>query len=191
MSTERAGNWFVGWPVLVPGGWLAPVRSGAPAGIRWFAESDLHVTLAFLGRFHAERFDAVAALLGTVMNSPAMISLGALRLLPNPRRFSAISFEVTSGHEELCGAIARHRADFCAAAGVAADARAPLAHVTIARPERVSAAAARREITEWAGGVTLADRAVGLGPLSIFAWANNRPARQFEIIANASNTIPR
>jgi 2'-5' RNA ligase len=185
MDAGRAGNWFVGWPVVVPAGWIESIRAGAPESLRWFAERDLHVTLAFLGRFRTDRFDAVAALLDAIPPLPEVVTLGSLRLLPNSRRFSAISFELDSGRSAVSDIIECHRSDVLAAAGATPDDRPPLAHVTIARPPRRATARVRREVSRWAAAAGGRGVAVQLGPPAIFAWARDRSTSQFEIIFRA------
>jgi 2'-5' RNA ligase len=185
MNADRKGNWFVGWPVIVPPGWIDLIRAGAPAGMRWFAERDLHLTLAFLGRFQPDRLDAVTAFLGAIAAPPDVVTLGSLRLLPNSRRISAVSFELESGRTEVCDLIARHRAGVSLAAGVATDGRPALAHITIARPERRATIPERREIARWAAAAAPRETAVRLAPPAIFAWSKDRSTSLFEIVATA------
>ena len=44
-------NWFVAWPVSGAEEWIASLEAQSPGGLNFLAPSDLHVTLAFLGRY--------------------------------------------------------------------------------------------------------------------------------------------
>ena len=55
LGSLREGNYFVAFPAEVEAGFLPGLKRDAPGGLRWFHRDDLHVTLAFLGRYDAGR----------------------------------------------------------------------------------------------------------------------------------------
>jgi RNA 2',3'-cyclic 3'-phosphodiesterase len=179
------GNWFVAWPALIDPQWLDNLRTMAPRELRWFAHEDLHLTLAFLGPIPTERCRAVIAELQAVPAPPSRLVTGGLRLLPNERRFSALSFSLTGAGDELASLIAAHRDRFSDAAGAARETRPPLPHLTVARPKKRAAPDQRRAIAKWAADLSVAPASIRLGALSLFAWASDRLFRQFQIIAVA------
>jgi len=129
-------NWFVAWPVSGADQWLAELESQAPGGLRFLASKDLHVTLAFLGRYEPGLAKKISSLLKGLPLKEIGVSPDRLIALPQPRRFSALSFTLGAGRLEVEAQIAKWRDRICREAGAAIDTRAQLPHITIARPER-------------------------------------------------------
>lgn len=130
-------SWFVALPAE-PGGWFDELTPPPP--LKRDHRADLHLTIAFFGAIDEARaragFEAVTCAEPPVESAPisGLAPLG-----------SVIAALVES--PELVAFMARHRAAYCEAAGVAPDERPPLPHVTLARfPRRAD----RREGVAWA-----------------------------------------
>ena len=183
MSEWNHGNWFVGIPIAATD-WLPELQAGAPPGLRFFNPADVHMTIAFLGRLKAERVEKVVAAMDAIPAtdfSPFNVRLGHLLLLPSPRRFSAVSFALSTGAEQAAQAMDRHRETFYTAADVPGDTRPPLPHITIARPRRGLGAGELREISAWAQSIEPPRVALQLGAPVLYCWARERGERQFEV----------
>ncbi len=179
-------NWFVGLPV--PAGWLPQLLATAPEPLRRFHPQDLHITVAFLSACGPERAQAAwracsQALVATPPPAPLQAQLGALRPFGPARRYSALSFVLRRGQQQLAALIAQLRPLALQAAQLPPADRPPLPHVTIGRPARRATAQVRRELLLWADGLTPADELLSLTRLALFTWSEQRPARQFRIVA--------
>jgi len=180
------GNYFACLPVRFPGDpWLA-LKSDAPEALRWFHPDDLHLTVAFFGRENPDRIPAVREVLAGVPCIGTTVTLGALRLLPRPRRFSALSFQIQAGHEEIAGLIAAWRGPLLEAAGRPPDVRPPLPHLTIARPARRHPDFRSGRIARWAAALTPPAAPISVQAPVLFGWSAERPRRQFRVLEDGS-----
>lgn len=183
MSEWNRGNWFVGVPIA-SADWLPELKHHAPAGLRFFDPADVHLTIAFLGRLTPDRVEKVIAALDAIPAAEFPLfkaRLGRLLLLPSPRRFSAVSFSLDAGAEQAAQLMGRHREIFYSAAAVPGDTRAPLPHITIARPRRGLGADELREIDTWAQSVEPPQFELQIGVPVLYCWARDRGERQFEV----------
>ncbi|MGH8045934.1 MAG: 2'-5' RNA ligase family protein, partial [Chthoniobacterales bacterium] len=128
-------NWFVAWPVAAAADWIASLESGAPGGLHFLAPSDLHVTLAFLGRYEPVLLEKISSMLKQMPQEAIDITPKDFVALPQPRRFSALAFTLGKGLSEVEKQIARWRARICREAGAHLDTRVSLPHFTVARVE--------------------------------------------------------
>lgn len=142
-------NWFVAWPVTGAAEWIAALEREAPGGLRFLAPEDLHVTLAFLGRFDEALVKKMTSLLRGLPLTSLDIAPDRLVALPQPRRFSALAFSVAAGRLEIEAQITKWRTKICREAGAKTDVRPTLPHVTVARPERRIGEADRDAALEW------------------------------------------
>jgi 2'-5' RNA ligase len=171
-------NWFVALAVPADPWWSRV--TAPPPGVRLFHPEDLHLTVAFLGP--VSRSDAEAAFAVACEDWPTGsigIALGDVRGMGNPRRPSALSALVSDGAADLSEAISSLRDRTCATAGVRADERTPLPHVTIARPSRSATAAEREAAVAWATGLDLGRPRITLRRLVLYGWAPDRSVRLF------------
>lgn len=174
-------NWFVGIPVT--GAWMTPERVPAPPpGTRLFHPEDLHLTIAFLGACGEERARRGWEALAWPLASPVRVTLGAVVPMGPEHRYSALSATLIEGRESIEGAISASRGAVCEAAEVAADTRAPKAHVTLARPGRRAGDRERHDAIAWAAGVRLEDVALELDELALYTWSEDRAVRLFRTI---------
>lgn len=178
---ERA-NWFVG--LAVPGaGWLD--RLGPPpTAFRLFGPSDLHLTVAFLGRVDEQAARAAWAST-TWRDAPRTITLGAIVPMGSPRRWSALSILLVEGRAAIEAEIGRARVATCAAAGVEVDARPPKAHVTIGRPQRRASESERSAARSWAERIELPPVTVTVDKIALYTWSEDRSSSLFRIVASA------
>jgi 2'-5' RNA ligase len=188
-EVPAGGNWFLGWKPSGPLDWLFQLRQGAPHSIRWFHPDDCHVTLAFFGRLSVERVREIGDRLATTAPEQIGASLGLPLLLPTPRRFSALAFFVES--ESMQNAIAEQRDQWMALAGLPAETRDPLPHLTFARPDRRAPFAQLRAIRAWMEKLPFPrDLPVTFEGPMLFTWSDDRALRQFKVVMQAGSNDP-
>jgi 2'-5' RNA ligase len=151
--------------------------------VRPFQPADVHLTVAFFGPVEEPAARRGWDTLGAHRSPPLEIVLGGLAPMGNPRRPSALSVVVTEGREPLVALIAALREPACRAAGAKLDDRPPLPHITVARPLRDAADAARREAVEWARTRPAVNARVTLDRIVLLTWATDRRERQFREVA--------
>ena len=177
------GNWFAALSVVIPPEVLEQLRQGAPPGLRWFAPEDVHLTVAFFGRYQAERLPAVVEIVRAVPPFQIQASLGGLKPLPSARRFSALSFELAEGGGEAAALMRQVHHPLMAAAGLAPDSRQAYPHITVARPHRRSSHGERLAILDWCQAVAPPVVGIRLSEIAIYGWAEDRGTRQFRRLA--------
>ena len=181
-------NWFLGWKPNPPFDWIENLRRDAPQAIRWFHPEDCHVTLAFFGHLSPDQVQVICEHLAKGVLRQITASLGKPLLLPNSRRFSALSFSVESEGDALRDAIAQNRDEWMTLAGLALETRDPLPHLTFARPDRRASSSQLRAIRNWMHDLR-PPRDLTLifeGP-ALFTWADDRTHRQFKVVATAGS----
>lgn len=178
------GNWFVGFPVS-PDGWYTELRTQLPNGLRVFHPEDLHLTVAFLGRLGEEARNQIREVLLSFTIAPLMATLGSLVPLPSFRRFSALSFELEEGRKEIETLMSEKGPPVFDAAGVEPDTRPPLAHVTIARPERKGSFQAKAALLEQVRELRPLPIKIPIDSIALYGWNPDRKGgkveRQFQI----------
>jgi 2'-5' RNA ligase len=181
-------NWFLGWRPSEPLDWIADLRRNAPNGLRWFHPEDCHVTLAFFGRLSADQVRNICECLSKSTPEQFPAVLGKALLLPNARRFSALSFSIES--DLLRSALAQQRGPWLAQAGVPPETRDPLPHLTFARPDRRASPAQLRAIRGWIEKPKAPrDLSITFEGPSLFTWADDRSQRQFKVVLSAGDSI--
>ncbi|NJK88502.1 MAG: hypothetical protein HC923_03280 [Myxococcales bacterium] len=120
-------NWFIALPFRAPVGVAA-----APRKVRVFDPEDLHATLVFLGAVSEDVARDSFSRTKDIEAFPCEASLGRVRLLGG-RHPSAVSAELSDGHEPVTALIQRFRTRLEEAEILPADPRPPLPHVTVAR----------------------------------------------------------
>lgn len=177
-------NWFVAWPVSGASEWLAGLAAGAPGGLHFLHPEDLHVTLAFLGRYEPGLLKKMTSLLRGLPLREIAITPDRLVALPQPRRFSALAFSVASGRLELEAQITKWRDRICREAGAPTDLRPTLPHLTVARPDRRIGESDRDLTLAWLeelpppNGLSLQ-----LETPRIYTWAPKGSATRYERIS--------
>ncbi len=175
-------NWFVAWPVLNGNEWLAALSAAAPTGIDFLDPDDLHVTLAFLGTHDAPAEAKMAGILRGLPLEGVAITPGPLVALPQPRRFSAIAASIDTGRIEIEKQTAKWMPRLCRESGARIDTRAPLPHLTIARPARRIRDDERDDVLEWLDNRPLDETPLTLATPAIYRWAEKTTTRRYEII---------
>lgn len=177
-------NWFVAWPVGGAEEWLASLERQAPGGLHFLAPADLHVTLAFLGRYDEKLLPKISGLIRDLPLRGAEVGLNQFVALPQPRRFSALAFVLGSGWQEIEKQIATWRGRICREAGAKIETRPSLPHVTVARPDRRIGDEDRDAALDWMlqlppqTGVRLR-----LGRPCIYTWAGRDDTARYRAIA--------
>jgi 2'-5' RNA ligase len=174
-------NWFVAWPVSGAAEWIAALEKTAPGGLRFSVPDDLHVTLAFLHRFEPGLVKKISSLLkGLPLKSVASLAPDRLTALPQPRRFSALSFNFADGRMEVEAQITKWRDRICREAGAKIETRPVFPHLTIARPERRIGEADRDAALEWADQLpSQAAIKLQLERPRIYTWATGDSASRY------------
>ncbi len=142
-------NWFVAWPVCDAEEWLAGLEKQAPGGLNFQHASDLHVTLAFLGRYEPALLPKISALLRALPLGGASVGLNQFVALPQPRRFSSLAFVLGPGWQDIEKQIAKWRDRICREAGAKLETRPALPHITVARADRRIGDEDRDAALEW------------------------------------------
>ncbi len=177
-------NFFVAIPVAA-GPWFDGMEAPG-AGVRRFAASDLHITVAFLGGVGETSGRAAFDLAEGWPTGPLRVRLGEVRAMGNPRRASALSAMVHPGPgspgRPLEAAMASVRGAMLERAGAVPDRRPPLPHVTLARITRRAGRDERRAALDWAARVDLGSPMVELTRIALYTWSSDRRASLFQII---------
>lgn len=165
-------SFFVGFPFpyadALEG--LAP----APPRVRLFDPLDLHLTIAFFGRSGLER--ALAGFYAVDVSSmgPVEVTLGAARLLGNPRHPTAIARVLDEGAGLLAKYVGEHRDVALAAAGLEPETRDPLPHLTIARIQRRASSADRARAEAWMRAIEPREARFAIDRVALYTWSEAR-----------------
>ncbi|NTV45634.1 MAG: hypothetical protein HGB11_03730 [Chlorobiales bacterium] len=176
------GNWFVGLPVRSDSGWLEKSLSKPPQTLKAFAPEDIHLTVAFFGRLSDDKVPLIIQTLKQLSARPFVITLGKLRPLPNSKRTSAVSFELSQGQDDATKLIASWRTMLFEASGSLPDIRPPLPHITIGRPKRTATRKELLALLSWAEQVVPPTDEILIDHAALYTWSDDRNARQFKII---------
>ncbi|MFZ1866241.1 MAG: hypothetical protein WAU39_18615 [Polyangiales bacterium] len=175
-----APNWFIGFSMQVEGFRIPP----APARVRVFAPSDLHVTLGFLGRVQEAEAAKAWALIDTYPSFRSVTgSFAGVVPLGNPRKPSALSAMIDEGRDAFSEMIAQAREPMLAAAGAPEDTRPPLPHMTVARIQRRASSVERRQALRWAEGIHAEGASFTSRSVALYTWSDDRQERLFQIVA--------
>ena len=156
----------------------------APARVRVFALSDLHVTLGFLGTVQEAEARKAWELLDTFSCFRTVSgSFAGVVPLGNPRKPSALSAMIDVGREALSEMIAQTKGPILAAAGAPEDTRPPLPHMTVARIQRRANAVERRKALRWAEQIELGGASFTSASVALYTWSDDRQERLFRIVA--------
>lgn len=181
-------NWFIGLPAAA-GEWLEPLLASAPPGLRAFAPTDLHVTVAFLGpcgEAAARRAWACPS-----EGGPFEVTLAGMKALGDPRNPSALTVLLGEGHDPVAEAIGRWRGPMLRAAEARPERRPPLPHCTVARLGRRASERERRAALAWARDLPPIGARLSLDRLALFTWSEHRSAGQFRIVEARPLGAPR
>lgn len=186
IAMPQQPNWFVAFPVE-PGEWYYRLTKLFPQGTRLFGPTDLHLTVAFLGRLRQEAAQDVAQEVASMEPLCFEERLGTLIPLPSTRRLTAISLALAPASHQLLRWIETARPRFYELAAAAPDKRKVLPHITIARPPRPIDSGQKTALLEViANTPPLLEKIVLQGP-ALYTWSQHRPRIQFEIVAAASS----
>jgi len=172
-------NWFIAIPVAEAA--IFEALPPPPRGLRVFAVADLHLTVAFLGPVDEARARTSFGVMDWPL-APREISLGEVVPLGSPRRFSALSALLVEGRDQVEAAMEQARGAAFSGAGVEAERRPPLAHLTLARPKRSASEAERAAALKWAQSIDLSGIRVRIEGIALYTWAADRSERLFRIV---------
>ncbi|MET0390284.1 MAG: hypothetical protein ABW321_30210 [Polyangiales bacterium] len=172
----NAANWFIALPVT-PGPWFQALTP--PPAVRLFAPTDLHLTVAFLGAASETRALAAFELAADFPLAPLEVRLGALEGLGGKRRPSAFSALLTQGRDAVEMALGTARSAMWERAGARADTRPPLAHVTLARPQRKATEVEVAHALAWARALDLGAPSCTLTTIALYTWSEDRSQTLF------------
>ena len=164
-------NWFIGLPVPA-GPWFAALQP--PAGVRLFGLEDLHVTVAFLGAVDEARARAAFELAQDFPLRALSVTLAQVEALGSRRRPSAFSALLGEGRAEVEHAMGATRGAMWERAAAREDTRPPIAHVTLARPERRANHVQREAALAWAKQLVLGAPRCQLTGIALYTWSADR-----------------
>lgn len=177
-----AANWFIGVALPPDAGWIHAAH-GLPEGMRRFHPLDLHITVAFLGPCGEAKAHRAWAAMTSHGHPPVQAEAKAWHALGHPHRPSAFGLVLGGGHSTLADLMQRWGRDALAAAGRPAEQRAPLPHVTLARPSRRAGDQARMAMQRWITHAPVPTAPARLEHLALYTWANPRHERLFQVVA--------
>jgi RNA 2',3'-cyclic 3'-phosphodiesterase len=179
-------NWFLALPVA-PHVVLKLPR--VPPGFRAFHPEDVHLTLSFLGACGEEAarraFTTLEGRLRGERAAPLHVSLGKVVQMGPKARYSALSAVVDVGNDVAIAFLERFRNVGMDVVGLARDKRAPLPHVTVARPQRRATDEQRQLGLDWAQSVVLPQERLQLDHIALYTWSERRLPRLFQIVESA------
>jgi 2'-5' RNA ligase len=177
-------NWFFAFPL--DGAFLDELPP-PPANIRPFHPSDVHLTLAFLGRCGRDAAERALAVLDARLaqspRPPLAVSLAGVVPMGARRSYTALSALLDRGRNETESYITTVRDPLFDAAHTRRDQRRPKAHVTLARPTRRATDAQRLAGIAWAEALDLRPIQRTLDRIALYTWADDRPRRMFKVVA--------
>ncbi len=184
-------NWFIAFPL--DGSFVSQLPPPPPS-IRLCHPEDVHLTLCFLGGCGEVAALAALAALDEVLahGSPAPLPIALGEVVPlGPRaRFSALSALLSAGREQTCALMSTLRDAPTLAARGRLETRAPLAHVTVARPIRQASEARRQQALAWAASLRLTHVRASLTRVALYTWSADRHLRAFRIVAERPLLAP-
>ncbi|MEM7403972.1 MAG: hypothetical protein AAF458_01705 [Pseudomonadota bacterium] len=180
-------NWFIALRCQVDT-WYSEMLASTlpPPRVRTFSPDDLHLTVAFLGAVEAHVAEQAFRGASSWPTGALEVSLDVVRPLGPKRRFSALSATLDTGRAEVEEGMAACTNAMRTAAGLGPESRPPLAHMTIARPERRASARERGLALQWAAALPVAGQTVRIGELALYTWAEDRRHRLFRIARSRS-----
>jgi 2'-5' RNA ligase len=176
-------NWFVAWPVSGAEEWLKSLEATAPGGLNFLVPGDLHVTLAFLARYEPGSLGKISGMVKKLALPEVEISPKEFVAFPQPRRFSALAFTLGVGRTEIEKQIAKWRDRICREAGAKLDTRAPVPHITIARPDRRIGSDDRDAALEWLEHLPSQSHVrIRLETPRVYAWTEPGSSARYRIL---------
>jgi RNA 2',3'-cyclic 3'-phosphodiesterase len=172
-------NWFIAIPVADTR--ILEALPPAPSGLRVFAAADLHLTVAFLGAVGEARARAAFEAMDWPL-APREIGFGEVVPMGSPQRFSALSALLTEGREAVESAMSFARGAAFAAAGIDAERRPPVAHLSLARLRRHASDAEREAALAWARSIDLSGLRLRISGIALYTWAQDRSQALFDIV---------
>jgi len=175
------GNWFIALPVSATA--APPQLDDLPRVLERFAVSDLHVTIAFLGRI-----DAATA--WGAWHSASRIEAGPIRAhargrltLGSPRRPSACGLELDDDAGRIAAIIERHRDALRAVVGLPPEDRDALPHVTLGRVPRKRRLEGKAAVKSWVARGDAEAWRTTLDRIGLYTRASDRRSRYFARVA--------
>lgn len=176
-------NWFVALP-CPDDGWFADTleQCPPPQRVRAFSPQDLHLTVAFLGPVGEAAALAAYREHRSWGQGAIAATLGGMKAMGPPRRYSALSVLLAEGRDSVEAGMAQCGSVMRLAAGLQPERRPPLAHVTLARPQRRASDAQRAAALAWAESLPVAGRRIQLTEIALYTWNDDRKERLFRIV---------
>ncbi len=174
-------NWFVAWPVENATEWLTALAADAPVGVTFLDPADLHVTLAFLATHTDAAEKKLAGILRGLPPTGVDVTPGPFLALPQPRRFSELVATIDTGRLELEKQIAKWRPRLCREVGAQLDPRAPVPHITLARPDRRITNDERDLALAWIDSRPRDETPLRLARPTIYRWSDTKDSRRYQL----------
>lgn len=176
-------NWFLAFPIESP--WVVDLPA-LPPRFRRFAPTDVHATLIFLGACGEpaalRALTAVRNALTTDGTAPVSVTLSHLVPMGPKREYTALSALLDEGRSKVADLMTRLRDAPADAAGVRRDQRAPIPHVTVARPQRRATESDRAAGLAWAASVQLPKTCHVLDRIALYTWNEERRETLFRVV---------
>lgn len=179
-------NWFLAFPISAP--WIVDLPP-LPPRFRRFDPSDVHLTLSFLGACGESAataaFTTVRQALAQQPIPPLTVTLARVVPMGPKSQYTALSALLDQGRDAVVNVMQQLRDAPADAAGIRRDARPPLPHVTLGRPQRRATDDDRAAGLAWADALRLPQTPHVLDRLALYTWNTERRQALFRIVDSA------
>ncbi len=162
------------------------LHTSLPPELRRIHPADVHLTVAYFGRIDPALHGALVQTIGDVDFDGADVVLDEVLALPSRGRATALCLTLASdaGRDAVVHLMTRQRPLLAAVAGIDAETRTPLPHVTFARPRgRKLPPQKRAAILAWSDSVAPIGQPVRLGPMVLMrSLPPQSPGPHYEIV---------
>ena len=165
---------------------LEALQADLPPPLRPIHPQDLHLTVAFFGRIDPGLQPTLQRAVAALDFEGADVALGAAVVLPDRQRATAFALGLVDGpgRGAVMSLMREHRDRLRALAGLPAQDREPLPHITFARPRgRRRTNEVRDRLLAWADALTLDGAPIRLlAPVLMRSRPPGGPGPHYEVV---------
>ena len=178
-------NWFVAVPIA-PESWFGDDWDPPIKGLWRVHPRDLHMTVAFLGAAEECQAREAFALHNKWTHGPIDAQAGPIIPLGDPHRYSALVLTLSKGSENAKALMSCLGPAMREQAGIPAESRPPLPHVTVVRAKRRTGKQERADGLRWSKTLTLPSLTFPLHELALYRGRATEDGPRYEIVERVS-----